>query len=306
MLFWRTLELYFHIYNTFRFYSETTSCATEAEQVDDAPAAPEVLDLSSKVALLDPLVEIQSLQAEVARLKAIIRAKNARVRLQRKRQKKESCQIRRKAAALDALVHRGVLTQGQISALLTRRRPRFTRKEVSVALGLNAISPKAHNYVTKVMGLPLPSASTLSRRTRGFRVNQGMIEAAVAVLESVVPNMEPLERLCVVAFDEMALDQRYCHDTTVDQVLAGSKLQVAMARGLCSSWKQPVYYELDTPMTAATLSTIIGTLEALQLRVVATTSDMGPDNQRLWKDLGVTDSRTWFENPAEPARLVLY
>ena len=94
------------------------------------------------------------------------------------------------------------------------------------AIGLRFISRKAYRFVSKVLHLPLPSASTLSRRTRSFRIAPGIMDAAASVLEAGGQGMSPLEQLCVISFDEMAVDSRLCGDAAADQVLSASKLQV--------------------------------------------------------------------------------
>ena len=75
-----------------------------------------------------------------------------------------------------------------------------------------------------------------------------------------------------------------------------------MVRGLCSKWKQPVYYEFDAAMTPEKLADIIARIESLGLRVVAAVSDMGPGNEAMWKKAGVTDSRSWITHPSDPER----
>ena len=100
----------------------------------------------------------------------------------------------------------------------------------------------------------------------------------------------------------MALDRGYCYDSMADQLLHAGKAQVAMVRGLCASWKQPVYHDFDKCMTAETLRSIIVRLEGLGLRVVAAVSDMGIDNERMWKAAGVTPAQTWIRNPADGDR----
>ncbi|KAF0308743.1 Transposable element P transposase [Amphibalanus amphitrite] len=148
----------------------------------------------------------------------------------------------------------------------------------------------------------MPSVSTLSLRTRGFRMSPGIIDGAKTVLDAAVQGMTPMERLCVIAFDEVALNGRWCVDQMSDQVLSASKLQLLMVRGLTAAWKQPYYYELDAPMTVETLTEVVVSLEAAGLRVVACVSDMGPTSEKMWRGAGVSDAKTWIPNPADHAR----
>ncbi|KAF0288468.1 Transposable element P transposase [Amphibalanus amphitrite] len=128
--------------------------------------------------------------------------------------------------------------------------------------------------------------------------------AALAVLKAAVQGMDCLQRLCVVSFDEMSLDGRYCYDSAMDQILQGSKLQLLMVRGLCGPWKQPLFYELDTAMTLEKFADVVSLLESLGLTVVAVVSDMGSSNEVMWRTAGVSSSRPWIANPADQTRRI--
>jgi len=77
-----------------------------------------------------------------------------------------------------------------------------------------------------------------------------------------------------------------------------------MVRGLCSQWKQPVFYDFDTPMTEDILTNIIQNVESTGIEVWAMTSDSGSSNQGLWSRLGITKTNTSFPNPADPTRRI--
>jgi len=53
-------------------------------------------------------------------------------------------------------------------------------------------------------------------------------------------------------------------------------VQVAMAQVLWKSWKQPIYYDYEKPMTIDTLHMLIKKLYSVDYHVVAVVSDMGP------------------------------
>ena len=209
-----------------------------------------------------------------------------------------------KAKASVRLGEEGVLSDRQMRRLATKRRVSWTAGDVANAIGLRCVSRKAYDYVQRAMKMPLPSRSTLSRWTRGFRMTPGIIEAAVTVLAASVRSMadEHLKRICVVSFDEVTLDGSWGYDQAADQVLAGSKMQVLMVRSLCSKWKQPFFYELDKPMTEGQLTEIVTRLEQIGLEVAACVSDMHPANEAMWQRAGVGKHRTWIEHPADPTR----
>ena len=270
------------------------------------PMSPEFVSLHQSalhgMKFLTPLEEVQKLTKQNRRLKLLYERRRRQWRRERHLLLRKLRQVERKASKLDKLLKLTAITEKQLSSAESGRRVQWTAEDVSRALGLRCRGHKAYNYVRQVMHLPLPSDTTLSRWIRAFRVTSGVMEAAVTVLQAAVRGMTPLERLCVISFDEMALDGRLCYDASSDQIISGSKLQLLMVRGLCGGWKQPVFYELDAAMTLKTLNDVITLLESLGLRVVATVSDMGLQNEALWREAGVSNSRTWIANPVDQTR----
>ena len=208
----------------------------------------------------------------------------------------------RKSEQLDRLLEAGVLSQGQVRQAATGRRIRWTAEDIAKAVGLRSLTRKGYKYAQAILKMPLPSESTISRWTRAFRVTPGVMDAAASVLEAAMRDKSDLDRLGVISFDEMALDSRFCYDSASDSILRGAKLQLLMVRGLCSPWKQPVYYRLDTAMTPEELQHVITRLEVLGVSVVAATSDQHSSNEKLWEQLGVTEAKTSFPNPHDPNR----
>ena len=208
-----------------------------------------------------------------------------------------------KAKACVQLEKEGVFSDQQIRRIATKRRVSWTAADVANAVGLRCVSRKAYSYIQRVLKIPMPSRSTLSRWTRGFRMTQGIIDAAVTVMEAAVRGMAgPIEKLCVISFDEVSLDGRWCYDQMGDQALAASKMQVLMVRGLCSGWKQPFFQELDAPMSLEKLTEIVTRLEEIGLEVAAAVSDMHPANERMWQKAGVSKDSTWIVHPADNTR----
>ena len=195
----------------------------DAANVDD----PVILDPTADVQFINtPLEEAFHTQNEVDRLKRTMLRQKLRWRREKRALQRELKAAQRRASILDRLIENGVLSKDQVRRAATGRRVCWSAKDVSRALGLRCISRKAYHYVSKVLKIPLPSLSTLSRRTRAFKIAPGVMDAAASVLESTAQGMSQLDRLCVISFDEMAVDSRYCYDAAEDQVLSASKLQV--------------------------------------------------------------------------------
>lgn len=109
---------------------------------------------------------------------------------------------------------------------------------------------------------------------------------------------EEIQKLYVISFDDMSVDSRRCFDNSAEEMLGPYKsVLVAMIRGLCSPWKQPIYYSFDTQMTDQLLKTIVTSVEQTGLIVVAVVSDMGSKNAKVWKDLNVNYESPCFLNP---------
>ena len=99
----------------------------------------------------------------------------------------------------------------------------------------------------------------------------------------------------------MDIAKCYEYDRETDQVFGPhKKVQLGMARGICESWKQPVFYDFDSPMKLDLLFRIIISLETNGVHVWVVVCDFG--NVGLLSELGVSMERTYFPNPFDPER----
>ena len=277
-----------------------------------------------KVELEAKEAELKDKEAQLARSKNAVKTLHRRLQQTSSRAKQRSKMLRQQNKILRArnavlqassshasvLAEAGPLTAAQRRALVSGKRVRWSDKDVGTALGLRILSRRAYIYVKECMRIPLPSFTTLSEWTRHFRMTPGLMELALAVLEATVTNLSDMDKLCVLAFDDVSLDGRVCYDQARDAVLEASKMQLVMVRGLTAAWKQPIAYDLDTSMTPKTLKDIISRLEEIGLKVMAVVSDMASPNESLWTKLGITSAfgdkplRTWLINPVDPLRYV--
>jgi len=110
--------------------------------------------------------------------------------------------------------------------------------------------------------------------------------------------MTDRDKIVVLSFDEVYIAHDVCYDKAIDQVLGPHKtVQVVMVRGLFKSWKQPVFYSYDTPITASILNNIISKLYNCGYNVAEVTSDMGPTNISLWNSLKIAHTNSSFLHP---------
>ena len=156
------------------------------------------------------------LEKKIARQAALHRRRMLSWRRQKIGLLRQIRQLKTRAAAVSKLEACGVLNPKQVERVTSDRRLHWTAGDVSNAVGLRCISRRAYAFVQQVFKLPLPSCRTLQRWTRGFRVSPGIIEASVEVIGAVVRGMTSLEKLCVISFDEVSIDARWCHDQTED------------------------------------------------------------------------------------------
>ncbi|KAF0294159.1 Transposable element P transposase [Amphibalanus amphitrite] len=80
-------------------------------------------------------------------------------------------------------------------------------------------------------------------------------------------------------------------------------LELFLVSGIFTTWKLPMLYAFDTPVTKELLLKLIKAVEGAGGRVVSTVSDMGSGNLALWRSLGIGhDAEASICNPADPSR----
>ena len=108
------------------------------------------------------------------------------------------------------------------------------------------------------------------------------------------------DKICVLSFDEIKIKYQYAYDKINDTTLKPHNyMQVVMVRGMKGKWKQPVFYGYDCRMTVEILNEIILRLKDAGYATVAIVSDMGSTNQGLWKEMGITIAKCWFQSPVD-------
>lgn len=74
------------------------------------------------------------------------------------------------------------------------------------------------------------------------------------------------------------------------------QVQVMMAKGIYSNWKQVIYFDYDAPVTADLLLEVVTHLENCGLVPVGAVCDLGPTNRALRKKLEITESKPFFHS----------
>nr|AAT95992.1 transposase [Drosophila willistoni]AAT95996.1 transposase [Drosophila willistoni] len=193
---------------------------------------------------------------------------------------------------------RKIFTDTQIRILKNGgQRATFNSDDISTAICLHTAGPRAYNHLYK-KGFPLPSRTTLYRWLSDVDIKRGCLDVAIDLMDS--DGVDDADKLCVLAFDEMKVAAAFEYDSSADIVYEPSDyVQLAIVRGLKKSWKQPVFFDFNTRMDPDTLNNILRKLHRKGYLVVAIVSDLGTGNQKLWTELGISESKTWFSHPAD-------
>lgn len=211
--------------------------------------------------------------------------------------------VTRKDATLAAV--RRVFTDGQLKRLQNpMRRFRWSPENISTGIAIHAAGPRAYRLLLRKK-YPLPAVSTLQKWSAKIPMRPGILHSVLQI--AVKANMTPLEKVCVLSFDEMKIKKKFIYKKETDETLKpASYAQVAIIRGLFGHWKQPVFYDFDCPMTVAVLKKIVMAVEKAGFRVVAMVCDLGGSNRGLLTDLGISVMKSWFPNPAAPHKNIYF
>lgn len=199
-----------------------------------------------------------------------------------------------------------IFTAGQIAILKNPKRTRgsWSSLDIAEALSLHAAGPRAYRLLKK-KGYPLPGESTLRSWKAAINLEPGILYPVLELMKSC--HFEPLDRVCCIMGDEMSIRKCYEYDKKNDTLHGPtSHVQVLMARGVFKSWRQPLYYDFDTKLSKSLIFSTIEELHRINYEVRVLVTDMGPDNQGLLKELGVTKEEPWFINPCDGERVYVF
>ncbi|KAJ8866943.1 hypothetical protein PR048_032805 [Dryococelus australis] len=128
----------------------------------------------------------------------------------------------------------------QIDRFLTKKKCCWEKEDIAAAITLRSVSLKAYVYMRNKVNLPLPGLSTVRKWAR----NLGIQTEVLTVLEVTSKVMNEIKRSTILLFDEINVDSRLYYDQSEDKILGPNRnVQVIIARGLASKWKQPMLVE---------------------------------------------------------------
>lgn len=257
--------------------------------------------LSDRVAMLEK--EICNLKMKNKRSLRILRnrkqgLKNNRAAVSLIGKKLSKANLKMKELLQMEMTLQKIFTPSQLEMMSTqKRKKKWTEEDISRGIVTRAISRKAYDFWRNKIGIPLPSASTLKRWCAKFPCYPGILHNVLLLMKKCSENLTEKEKLCVLSFDEIHVDNKICYDVGMDQVLGSySKVQVVLARGIFSSWKQPIYFDFQCTMNKKLLFEIIVNLEKAGVKVKAVVSDLG-GCMTLWKELSISPEKSFFTHP---------
>lgn len=172
---------------------------------------------------------------------------------------------------------------------------RFTLDDKIFALSLLKASGKAYRLLSKVFSLP--SKKTLGNLLNKIPLKPGIQKHLFEALRGICQKMKPIDRNCVLLFDEMSIETFLSYSIRSDEImgiedLGGDRRRagiadhatVFMIKGLFRQWKQPICYVFtDGPLKSQNLviliKEIISECNRINLTVTATICDQGNNNQ---------------------------
>lgn len=124
-------------------------------------------------------------------------------------------------------------------------------------------------------------------------MRNGILYDILKIMKINGDTLQDYEKLTVLIFGEIKISTTIEYDTFKDIAVGPhSEMQVVMARGIASNWKQPIFIDFDTKMTKSILFDIIDQLNNIGFKVICCVSDCDDENLGLWKELEIT-----YENP---------
>jgi len=196
-------------------------------------------------------------------------------------------------------------TPSQAKSILSKqKRVRWGIKDISQGLVLRTLSKRAYQYIRYNKIFPIPAISTLRKWINNYKCPRGIQTSILKIMQqSLASESKNSDNVASLSFDEMEIKKEYQYDPRSDQFLGPyKKLQLAILRGIASNWKQPIFYDFDSPMTKDLLFSIIIAAENHSIQIHNIVCDLG--NQSLLKSLEVSQEKPFFANPFCPDRKV--
>ncbi|KAF0297950.1 Transposable element P transposase [Amphibalanus amphitrite] len=169
-----------------------------------------------------------------------------------------------KTAAPKILIFSGFLV-GQViyvlaSVLKAKKRPyRWDDDTIHRAVEIRAHASRRLYCWLRERYLPLPSLTTIQNWLSRIVLEPKSSKTQLILLERLLATMPERDRHCTIMMDEMDIMGLVTYDQQMDQMLGPFKhLQVFLVCGIFSSWKLPVMFAFNQPVTKELFLDLIG------------------------------------------------
>ena len=140
-------------------------------------------------------------------------------------------------------------------------------------------------------------------------MKRGILQEVFVIMKIIGSTMENREKVVVLAYDEMSVNETVERDRRNDVIVGPHKeMQIVSARGLFSNWKQPVFVDFDRQITTEILNEIITLFHGIGFFVVANVHDCGGGNVSLWKEIEIdyANERTSMPHPVTQENIYFF
>jgi hypothetical protein len=95
----------------------------------------------------------------------------------------------------------------------------WTDDDIACALTIRSVSAKCYGWTRKHLKIPLPAvSSTLNRWVQDISLEPGLLTTVVEIMKAKGKKMRPVDRVTVLSFDEMKVNQIYSYDRGTDRI----------------------------------------------------------------------------------------
>ena len=169
-----------------------------------------------------------------------------------------------------------------------------------------------YKYLRKIQKWPLPSRRTLNRRLQNMQFNAGVLKDVFEMLPKKIEFMSDYDKYCMLVMDEMSVKPGYDYDKSTQENIGDITLPnengvathglVLMLAGLATRWKQIVGYHFTGDSyqgvnLKSTIDEILLKASEISLKVIVVTSDMGTNNQSVYKEYGISKNVNKIDHP---------
>lgn len=195
---------------------------------------------------------------------------------------------------------KNTFTENQIRMLLgSEENCQWKLQEIFDAYKLKQMSSdEVYSYLSKDKKYPLPPLSSLKLCMSLLKLNftnDGICTKNFEFMEIFAKTKSDYEKITILSLNEFKLESLFGYNENTDEIMSPTKsVQIVMAYGLFSNWKQPVYINHNSnKFNRSTLLCITEILLKLGYNIVAFVTDC--KKYKLWQELQITIKKPYIE-----------